>query len=353
MDRKIIYLVSAAGNPNFGDDLIAVFWIRWLRERYPDHHIVIDCLNPSTFSIVLQHYQLLYGVMPVNYLWRITYELGGRGFYEGQQEVQSAFAGNVWRHKHLTWPLKQIVARIDTIHFIGGGYLSDKWAANLALLPAAVCLKKQCGARLVMTGAGISLTNPALQYDLLPWLAAFDHASARDGTTSALLKEAGAKDMTMVDDIVLGLPMVNGSSTTVARDGKTKLVICMQRDVFTSEDYARMSRCLLGHIRSADSMIETWQCHPGSDDLFSEFLDDMGVEHSHIPYMECLDRTFLQASDDAVSTFCIGSRFHFHFVNAWKGRMGAFLSSGDYYDTKHELVVGIGSGWGRFPDITL
>ena len=45
--RAVHYLVCPAGIPNYGDELIAMTWLRHLSEVAPDADVVVDCQGPQ------------------------------------------------------------------------------------------------------------------------------------------------------------------------------------------------------------------------------------------------------------------------------------------------------------------
>ena len=49
-----IHLVSWAGWPNFGDELIAARWLRFLAEHRPDAEVWLDVRHPGTVSSLLR-----------------------------------------------------------------------------------------------------------------------------------------------------------------------------------------------------------------------------------------------------------------------------------------------------------
>ncbi|MGH3910802.1 MAG: polysaccharide pyruvyl transferase family protein, partial [Pseudonocardiaceae bacterium] len=72
MSRPCYYLVGATGFPNYGDELIARGWLRYLVEVAPDADVWLDCHSPGPARILLD------GVHPrarfVDTLWRLCWE---------------------------------------------------------------------------------------------------------------------------------------------------------------------------------------------------------------------------------------------------------------------------------------
>ncbi|POC78233.1 hypothetical protein CRN61_16890, partial [Vibrio vulnificus] len=73
---KVFYLVSAAGMPNFGDDMLTRFWVTELQRRFPGCTIYLDAVDAVVAS------RLFPGVRCVDYLWRLVQALGNDGSLE-------------------------------------------------------------------------------------------------------------------------------------------------------------------------------------------------------------------------------------------------------------------------------
>lgn len=48
-----VYLVSAAGVPNLGDELIARAWLDWLARAHPRVEVWLDCVEPGRAAHLL------------------------------------------------------------------------------------------------------------------------------------------------------------------------------------------------------------------------------------------------------------------------------------------------------------
>ena len=49
-----IYLISMAGFPNYGDELIAARWLQFLAEHHPDVDVWLDVREPGTVASLLK-----------------------------------------------------------------------------------------------------------------------------------------------------------------------------------------------------------------------------------------------------------------------------------------------------------
>src|SRR6185503_9857030 len=70
--RRCYYLVSTAGIPNLGDELIAATWLRHLRQVAPDADVVLDCVNPAAVTAPLT--SLHPRLRLVSTLWQLCFQ---------------------------------------------------------------------------------------------------------------------------------------------------------------------------------------------------------------------------------------------------------------------------------------
>lgn len=52
-NRKAVYLVCEPGYPNYGDELIASEWLRYIDELDPDLPVIVDCSRPGQATSIL------------------------------------------------------------------------------------------------------------------------------------------------------------------------------------------------------------------------------------------------------------------------------------------------------------
>ncbi|MEC5198472.1 polysaccharide pyruvyl transferase WcaK-like protein [Arthrobacter sp. PL16] len=51
---ELVYLVSVAGHPNFGDEAIVAGWLRFLARVRPNAEVVLDCPHPASARTLFQ-----------------------------------------------------------------------------------------------------------------------------------------------------------------------------------------------------------------------------------------------------------------------------------------------------------
>ena len=96
--REIIYLIAPSGYPNYGDELIARAWLRYLSKERPRATVVLDCHSPGQATLLFR------GIHPrtifVDTIWKLTVHAGG---LSGMWTVPTASIrtdrGNGWRRQ--------------------------------------------------------------------------------------------------------------------------------------------------------------------------------------------------------------------------------------------------------------
>lgn len=70
--KKAFYLICEPGFPNYGDELIAAEWLKYLAAAHPDVPVIMDCLRPGPASAILRGYHPHLTV--VDTVARLTFE---------------------------------------------------------------------------------------------------------------------------------------------------------------------------------------------------------------------------------------------------------------------------------------
>lgn len=338
MERRVIYLVGVAGNPNYGDELIARTWLSYLAEHHPDDDVWFDTPHPGPASVLLadEHPRL----HVTDTMWRLR-DLG-----EQLGDVRATMLRSLADPGHAPWWTAgiDVLRSADVVHVVGGGFLNDLWPANLAIVAGAGWLAQNRGARVAITGAGLSPLSGTHRSDVVNDLAAFDVVDVRDDRSLALLSDQATPSpdaRRTADDVFLSDPYSNIDSATADR---FDVGIVLQDDLVQIDKDAVRT-----FIRE---QVEVW-----------------GTAPDRIAFVECIPRI------DATSPAAIGAdwpgaqfysfqhlwshgfpagahqrwistRFHPHLIAASVGARGIAISvHPDYYATKHRSLVDLGSGW--------
>ncbi|MHA7239649.1 polysaccharide pyruvyl transferase family protein [Arthrobacter sp. TMS1-12-1] len=339
-----IYLISPAGHPNFGDELIAAAWLKHLAATRPDTEVWLDCPNPGLAS------ELFHGLHPrlhvTNTLWRSCWEAGSADPDVVMRRVDDLV-------RNLGSPAYDLglerLRKVESIHLLGGGYLNDLWPFHAGLVAGAVAAQSLTGARLYGTGLSVvpmigrgareeGDDRPRTAIELLQ---GFDHVSVRDEPSAALLDVALG-----LDDAFLGV--MEERERGLARGG-ADLVLCLQSDLQSEEQSRKVIddvRATVAAARAEGRTIQYVEAIPGVDRPAFDALGDLMDPDSFIPFMSVWrDGLPLRADQTWVTT-----RFHLHFLAAAAGAAGTAIGVRDgFYDVKHRSLTDLGTGWAYRP----
>ena len=345
---KVLYLISAAGSPNFGDELITLGWLKRLRRDRPDVSIIVDCHNPVFFTLLLRRYSWADGITVTDLCWRSARRAATHGVYDGMKAQRPLLYSDYSNaYDDIKWGISSLGGEIDTVHLLGGGYLFDRWPANLLLFMVAEWLAKTTSAHLVATGAGVFVSNFPLLFDVAPSLRSFDYISVRDPASQKILQDVGISSKLEPDDVVLCLP------PKITNQGNNGLALNVQLDQFSSDEYARLCSSLSAQVADETRDVYVLDLYPNVDTAFSKYILSVSERVKLIRLEEVLD-SVLEGNWAAPfwggGISAIGTRYHFHYVWSWLGSEGSFISADRYYSIKHSEVLELGSNWKAYPE---
>lgn len=336
------YLISTAGNPNYGDELIAKSWLGYLAQHHPDQDVWLDCPHPGNAAALLQ------SVNPrahfTNTVWRVC--------WDAPENTDSAgFKAHIQhRIKHLGSPLYDaglmVFLAAESIHLLGGGYVNTIWPRHLGLIHAMTAAKQHTGARIYATGAGfLPVADRAV---LFAELAEFDHVTVRDQESSRVLGATLG-----LDDAFLGAePEIERG---LQRESPAGLVICLQSDLVDEENFEiglQIARKAIDWARAQDKKICYVEAIPGKDRRAFDRLSEKLSSAEIMPFIDVWQNGLPLAQDQ----LWITSRFHFHFMAAAAGARGVVVEmKKGYYDVKQRSLLELGTGWAvnELPDSLL
>lgn len=157
------YLIGEAGFPNYGDELIAREWVKYLAQIDPETPVVLDCMCSGPAAAYL--YGLHPRVMSVdtvaqlaqnNYLDLLRETGKGEGgvpvaLLAERLHAQLDDEGQAPRYAA---GIQLFANHIKDCHVIGGGYMHSEWSAGLSRL-AAPQWAQQRGIPAVVSGVGL------------------------------------------------------------------------------------------------------------------------------------------------------------------------------------------------------
>jgi polysaccharide pyruvyl transferase WcaK-like protein len=357
--RPLYYLVSTAGIPNLGDELIAATWLKYLAETEPDAEVVLDCIDPSSVAAPLA------GIHPrlrtTSTLWQICF----RNWSEGvrTQGIAEAMVRDPSRAGDLAEGV-ELLRRADVVHLTGGGFLNGIWPAFVGLLAGIATATEISGGISAATGIGLCPTVGG-SGELVTGLASrFDVVDVRDEPSAALLGGSGSQSC---DDVFLhpdawfrepgaDVPevMVSIQSTRPpATLFPPPSVQGRQASASEREDQARAARSDQGMRMLIEVVAKTlaeWgvrdigliECWPDADRTAWDLAGELAPNIRRYTLREVLHEGLPAASGQT----WLSTRFHPHLFAAAAGASGVAINlMKGYYDTKHGSLIQQGSGW--------
>lgn len=344
-------LVGAVGGPNFGDELILNSWLMEFRARgYESTSLYVDGYGLENLSAWLPTVSSGASVIPNDVsFWRNLslinldcpekrdWLVEIRRLGESQSFIDYIDRARAWF----------ISKEISHIHFIGGGYINSIWPTNYGLLLFSSILSVLVGARLTLSGQGFLPSSPC---DAVLLKAALGFCSCVDVRDEASYLELNSterfKDKVTIspDDIAVGF----ARKPFVSLEENPSLIICLQNDLFDgfsllkaleSERFATaLSRRGLKQIVFLKAMEDDVAAFSQE---FTKCLQEKGVSIRVVEPFELVGGG-LPVNH---SSFVITTRYHVHYIGFINGLSGAVISTGDYYQTKHNEIKKLGSCW--------
>lgn len=330
------YLVSTAGQPNWGDEFITRAWIRFLAKSDPDSEIWLDCPNPSHSSLLLKDEHPHLHV--VNTLWQLVWNTSD--LLDDSEAAAQKIRG--WIRDGGT-PREDfgidLLRSMDTVHLLGGGYINQLWKANVLLLVALAQLK-ELNPKVLLYGTGLGLA-PLKGIDLFlarTSLTAFDHMSVRDSRSADIAgTERGFDDAF--------LEIANTGSDWLEQNASARAFVCLQQDVVGRNPKAvkaAVDSLLLSGVEKSEPIFLVEAIPPEDSWSLDLFKDQWPGEVWLLPFSHLWNYGFPNAAD----TVWISSRFHMHLLGACAGARGIAMGFGnEYYDIKHGSLMDLGTGW--------
>ncbi len=333
MAGRRIYLVGSSGYPNYGDELIAASWLRYLARTEPDAEVWLDSPNPGGVELLMGH--LHPNLRVTDTLFRVLWAATSDDVEEVAEYAAQAARQPGFGSPHRAAGI-ELLHTVDLFHVIGGGYINAIWPRHIALLAAGNVLAQEHGVRAVATGLG--LLPSAASGDLLDRVTShYAVVDVRDKESADLLSGANARQTG--DDAFLDL----GETVYDQRESPSTMM-CFQSDQLdcTVEDLAASA------IRTAKAWglrgdkVGYVEAIPGQDRVVFEMIEPELPGIRFYPFTE-IWREGLPARR---GQRWLTTRFHLHLVAAAAGAWGVvFPTKAGYYDVKHQSLLERGSRW--------
>lgn len=323
--RERIHLVSWAGFPNYGDELIAARWLRFLAVARPEAEVWLDTRFPGMTAS-------LFGDMhPRLRATDVLFRALDAVLHEPSRSIEELAT----EHGSPAFDLAlQDLGRADTLHVLGGGFLHAHWPEHALLLDALRAVSRRSGARLLATGQGLMPAGPMDFAD-------FDHVSVRDVPSAEHLGIPRGVDDAYLLPRTPRIPRGGGSPTEVR--------VCIQDDLQDEGSFDRhvdLARTALEQLDVPREQVRYVEAIPGADHPGYAALADLVAEDGFVPFAD-LWRDGLAMGPQQL---WITTRFHHHLMASLHGARGVALAGRTgYYDVKHRSLAELGSRWAVVP----
>lgn len=323
-----LYLVSAGGQPNFGDEFITRAWLDWLAEHQPNREVWLDTIEPGRASHLFRDTHPL--LKTTNTLWHAT--------HTGPSDVEEAAARMRALIRDLGSPRYDLGLRdlrgMGSIHLLGGGYMNAIWPENFGVIEALVTLKSDFGVPIFATGQGLLPHEGPTVDRLRERLHEFDHVEARDAESARAFGVPHG-----LDDAFLAF--ANARPIYAPPEGLPSTMVLVQGDIDDPEQDLRLDRAVQQFMAE----------HTAGDVGFAEGIPPEDFRRAQafvedsapfFPFMRIWDEGFPAREGQSWLT----TRFHFHLLAAAAGAKGTIVNARPgYYDIKHESLQELGTGW--------
>lgn len=349
--REVIYLVTSAGFPNFGDELIVEAWLRHLAIRRPLARVVVDSPRPGQAALLLRHANRR--ALFVDTIWGLSLfassddagdEVDRDAPWEWVADATSRLGAAPRDSEGV-----DLLLSATTIHIVGGGYLNNVWPHHVSLVAAVAAASRATGARAIATGAGLTpgFTGAALDRFRTDaeQFAVFD---VRDQPSAEFLGPVRAASFTG-DDAWLSPRLEIDAAAAHTTTGR--VVLCVQSDLtddFIWRDGTGVDAltdfitATLDHWGVDGRDITVLECIPGHDNTVPHLMGSRLDGAERIPFMTAWRSGIPFGRGHTWLT----TRFHPHLMAAAAGDSGvAVVSKRDYYATKHGSLTEAGSAW--------
>lgn len=337
--RDVFYLIAEPGYPNYGDELIAGEWLKYLAQRHPESPVVVDCARPGPAATIL------HGIHPHASFTDTLRRLGTENPfpYDGPIDDIAGFVADALENDGLApryaMGVRMLQHRVRGIHMLGGGYMRGDWTCNLSRLAVGPFARRH-GIPAAATGLGLMPLDGASLEFARQSAAQFGTFTVRDEQTLAALGEAAA--LAPDDCFVNGL-----DGCYMTGEALPGVMLCVQSDFVEDSErlYAYVESTLESWGVGVHDSVGVVECNPLIDRPIYDYLLAHGWSNVRFfPLAEILERGFPAAEGQR----WLSTRYHPHILAAAKGCAGAFISvDAGYYDVKHAAVLRMGSHWSK------
>lgn len=330
LPTPILYLVSPAGHPNFGEELITRAWLDILTETHPDAEVWLDCPHPGRAAHLFRRTHPRLHVTST--LWELA-----RSSSSNDPIVD---AERIARHvRDLGTPRIDpgllALREVTSVHLLGGGHFSDLLPGDLGVIAAVAALQREFGVPARATGLGLLPLSDERTGWLREQFSEFELVELRDhGSAEAVGGEIGLDDAFLA--LSVGRPVYDD-------DFGPENVVLMQGDdrpwsdaeaIRTIDDFLAVARdekaAFVEAVPPGDARYMTDTCPGGRFYSFGSIWFDGLPAHQGQRWLT--------------------SRYHAHLLAAAAGAAGTAVVGPEPSDSyKHASLLELGTGWTVVP----
>ncbi|APZ35035.1 hypothetical protein BOH66_12870 [Microbacterium aurum] len=327
------YLVSAAGLPNYGDEILTRVWLDWLAKNRPNTPVWLDCPEPGRANHLFADAHPL--LRTTNTLWHLAFSSKGLELNEAASRAEQLVSS-------LGSPRFDLglldLRQMQSVHLLGGGYLNSIWPEHLALLPAVVTLKKLFGVPAFATGQGLMPLDDEARQRVSEWANAFDVFETRDEASAAAVGVGAG-----FDDAFLAFA---NDRMLYSNEDAPEVMLVIQGD-FMSPDAAEDTVDAVEAFvrrRAKGHRVGLIESIPPDDAWILHRLGERGIDVEFYPF----SRIWKEGLPARAGQEWLTTRFHFHLLAAAVGAHGAAIElHPEYYAVKHGSLRSLGTGWAQ------
>ncbi|MDT0176025.1 polysaccharide pyruvyl transferase family protein [Enterobacter sp. BRE11] len=332
--NKNFYLVSAAGMPNYGDDMLTRGWVNVIKRAWPNAHIYLDAVDPVVAQTLFPE------VTCVNYFWTLAQALGTEG------EIPDKFADPIMLPVRERLMLN-LLPEMQSFHLTGGGYINDFSGANSRLIELIAFFADKFNIPCYATGLGLYPLSPEHAAKFKSAICKFEIFDVRDASSYEVLNALSLNNLSFVGDDYFSFPF--NENVRLVESSVPSLRLCLSNE---SADIVNAEDKLLGNI---DILITQFNAaHPDGQIIFYEFRPGVDGElyktvkarHAKVTFVP-FDILWTQGLTLSPNDYFISTRFHFQLIVASMGLKGISFYWNEYYRNKFSSLEEV-TNWKSF-----
>lgn len=338
-----VTLIGGSGAPNYGDELIALNWLEYLRDdvgpRLASMRVHMDNNNAGnsaalfherfagvTFRAQIKTHRMTRDAVPL-----MAHLQHGLTFFDDGQ----------WRRQQPLTQALEALADSDLVHLYGGGYINSRLSPhNAYLLGLLAAAHRRFGVRVVATGQGLTPLDLEPGDDAQPLvdaIHAFETFEVRDVHSARRLRELGVGGPGLVE----GLDDAFLQPVRLARETAAAPVRRLHLSSYRAGNTFEPAAVREWLVRVAPEFDEVcyWFCCPWVE---KETVADL---QTLLPSLRVIDVESLLFDGVPVTRgdHMLTMRYHPHLMAARAGAGGQYVAQNVYYQHKHQAVVAAGS----------